>query len=281
MPKGLGVWFVTGAARGLGYAIASEVLRRGGSVVATAREPNALRATFSNFHDEQQRLLTIPLDLLSTTSVDEAIHSAIARFGRIDKLVNNAGYGLLGAIEEADEQETEAVFRVNVFGTLRMTRAALPHLRNVSGHVVNISSLGGFAASAGWGIYNATKFAVEGLSEALALEAGPLGVKVTIVEPGSFRTDFLSGNSMKRTRNIIDDYATTVGKTREVAQSRAGQQIGDPVLGAKVIVDAVCSDAPPLRLVLGADAIQRIEGKLAQVRNELDAWRAASTRTSF
>jgi short-subunit dehydrogenase len=274
------VWLITGAARGLGYELASEVLRRGGSVVAAGRDTDAIATAFREF-ETGPRLLIAHVDVTSPDSIEHVIRASIARFGRIDKLVNNAGYGLLGAIEEADDDEAEAVFDVNVFGTLRMTRAAMPKLREVSGHVVNISSLGGFAASAGWGIYNATKFAVEGLSEALALEVAPLGVKVTIVEPGSFRTGFLSSASMRNTRRTMAEYSTTAGKTRHMVEARAGQQIGDPVLGAKLILEAVCAVNPPLRLVLGADAIERVQQKLKQVSADLEAWRIPSINTAF
>ncbi|WP_414447003.1 SDR family NAD(P)-dependent oxidoreductase [Burkholderia sp. 22PA0099] len=281
MSKDLGVWFVTGSGRGLGLEIAKEVLQRGGCVVAAARNPDMVVEAFRQHPDYAGRLLPLQIDLSSESSVTLAIQTAIARFGRIDTLVNNAGYGLLGAIEEASDEEVEAIFHVNVFGTLRLTRAALPELRGHGGHVINVSSLGGFAASAGWGIYNATKFAVEGLSEALALEGAAMGVKVMIVEPGSFRTGFLSNGSMQSTRRVLAEYETSAGKTRSVAQQRAGNQAGDPAAAARLIVDATCSAAPPLRLVIGEDAIHRIEGKLRQVQADIDAWRQQSVQTAF
>jgi NAD(P)-dependent dehydrogenase (short-subunit alcohol dehydrogenase family) len=200
----------------------------------------------------------------------------------LDILVNNAGYGLLAAVEEAADDEVEAVFRVNVFGPHRLIRAALPVLRDSKlARVVNISSLGGFAASAGWGIYNATKFALEGLSEAVAIEGAPFGLRVIIVEPGAFRTEFLTDGSMRRARLTIDHYAATVGRTRTVAAQRNGQQRGDPVAAARVIVDAALSAEPPLRLVLGADAIERVETKLESVRRDVEAWRTRSIATGY
>jgi NAD(P)-dependent dehydrogenase (short-subunit alcohol dehydrogenase family) len=282
MTVSVGTWLITGAARGLGFEIAREVLRRGGRVAAAVRNPDtaidALKAAASGL----DRLFVILINLEDASSVSSAVERASAHFGGFDVLVNNAGYGLLGAVEEAADDEVEAIFRVNVFGPHRLIRAALPVLRNsAAARVVNISSLGGFAASAGWGIYNATKFALEGLSEALAIEGASFGLRVVIVEPGAFRTGFLTASSMRRARRMIDHYAATVGRTRTVAEQRNGQQRGDPAAAADVIVDAVVSAEPPLRLVLGADAIERVETKLESVRRDVEAWRAQSISTGY
>jgi NAD(P)-dependent dehydrogenase (short-subunit alcohol dehydrogenase family) len=282
MTVSVGTWLITGAARGLGFEMAREVLRRGGRVAAAVRNPDmaidALRGAASGL----DRLFVIPINLEDASSVNSAVERASAHFGGLDVLVNNAGYGLLGAVEEAADDEVEAVFRVNVFGPHRLIRAALPVLRkSAAARIVNISSLGGFAASAGWGIYNATKFALEGLSEALAIEGASFGLRVVIVEPGAFRTGFLTASSMRRARRMIDQYAATAGRTRTVAEQRNGQQRGDPVAAAGVIVNAVLLAEPPLRLVLGADAIERVETKLESVRRDVEAWRAQSTSTSY
>jgi NAD(P)-dependent dehydrogenase (short-subunit alcohol dehydrogenase family) len=218
------VWFITGASRGFGALIARDALQRGDRVVATARNPQAVHEQLG----DHPNLLAVRLDVTSEAEAAQAVEAAIARFSRIDVLVNNAGYGLLGAVEEASDSEVKAVFNTNVFGLLTVTRAVLPHMRKQrSGHVINMSSVAGYAAYQGWGVYGATKFAVEGLTEALAAELAPLGVRATVVEPGFFRTDFLNDNSLVSTKQQIADYAETVGVTRDRfrrCQSRAAGQ---------------------------------------------------------
>jgi NAD(P)-dependent dehydrogenase (short-subunit alcohol dehydrogenase family) len=200
--KKMRVWFITGASRGFGALIAEAALQAGDAVVATARDPNAVTARLGS----HERLLATRLDVTSEAEAHEAAGQAVKKFGRIDILVNNAGYGLLGAIEEASAAETSRLFGTNVFGVLGVTRAVLPHMRRQrSGHVINVSSVGGYTGYPGWGVYGATKFAVEGISEALAAEVAPLGIKVTVVEPGFFRTDFLDDNSLVRTALEIED----------------------------------------------------------------------------
>ncbi|MGE4574006.1 SDR family NAD(P)-dependent oxidoreductase [Parachlamydia sp.] len=217
-------------------------LERGDFVVATSRSPQKVAADFVEFSDH---LLAITLDLHDPDMVLRGVQSAITRFGRIDVLVNNAGYGLLGAVEEASDSEIRNVFEMNVFGLLRVTRAILPYMRKRrSGHIINLSSIGGLVGLAGWGIYNSTKFAIEGLSEALALEVAPLGIHVTIVEPGPFRTDFLGG-SLKSATNVLPDYEQTSGQTRSSAVERDGNQPGDPVIVAEAVVQVVNSENPP------------------------------------
>jgi short-subunit dehydrogenase len=221
------------------------------------------------------------MDLRDDSQIASVVQSATKRFGQIDVLINNAGHGLLGAIEEASNSEISKVFETNVFGLLRVTRAVLPHMRQRrSGHIVNLSSIGGLIGIPGWGIYNATKFAVEGISEALAQELAPLGIGVTIVEPGPFRTDFLGG-SLAMVESHLPDYDQTAGKTRTYQKENDGSQAGDPKKGAKAIVDAVTGDNPPLHLLLGALAYQRANEKLAALRAEFEKWRAVTLATDF
>jgi NAD(P)-dependent dehydrogenase (short-subunit alcohol dehydrogenase family) len=275
-------WFITGAARGLGYAIARHALDNGANVVAAARSLTQLEAAYSAAPDDLAPILPVALDVTDETQAAAAVEAAIARFGRIDVLVNNAGRGLLGAVEEASAAEVETVFATNVFGLLNVTRAVLPHMRaQRSGHIVNISSMGGFAQVPGWGVYGATKFAIEGLSEAMRAELAPVGVAVTVVEPGSFRTDFLDGSSLHITARQIPDYAATVGKVRQAAAANNHGQRNDPDKGAAAIYAVVSAPDPPSRFPVGPDAIAMVEGKLAHVREELDAWRALGSSTLF
>ena len=195
--------------------------------------------------------------------------------------MNNAGYGLLGAIEETSPEEVEAVFRANVFGLLAVTRAVLPVMRaQRSGRILNIGSVGGFAQVPGWGVYGATKFAVEGLTEALRAEVAPLGIQVVVVEPGSFRTGFLDNSSLHVARQVIEDYAATAGQVRARAADRSRTQANDPVKGAAAIVTIATTDDPPVRLPLGADSVAAIESKLRQVRDELDTWHELAVSTA-
>ncbi len=196
-------------------------------------------------------------------------------------LVNNAGYGLVGGVEEVSNAEARQIFETNFFGALEVMRAVLPIMRKQkSGHILNISSVGGFKSFAGFGLYNATKFALEGASEALALETKPLGIKVTIVEPGSFRTNW-AGASLKTAEQVISDYAESSGKTRSFIQEENGQQPGDPASAAKAMIQVVEASEPPLRLVLGADALGSIRDKMSSVAKELDNWESTTTGTAF
>jgi NAD(P)-dependent dehydrogenase (short-subunit alcohol dehydrogenase family) len=236
------VWFITGASRGFGLLIARQALARGDAVVATARNPRAVVAALG----QHPRLLALQLDVGDAAQAAAAAGQALQRFGRIDVLVNNAGYGLLGAVEEASPDEVRALFDTNVFGLHNVTRAVLPAMRKRrSGHVINISSVGGYAAYAGWGVYSATKFAVEALSEALQQELAPLGVKVTVVEPGFFRTDFLDASSLAATATRIEDYADTVGAMRTFAAGVNHQQPGDPAKLAAAMLTLADSAQPP------------------------------------
>lgn len=271
-------WFITGASRGLGARVAEAVLRAGDNVVATGRKADDVLTALG----ENDRLLPLSLDVADESQAKAAVAAAIERFGQIDVLVNNAGYGLLGSVEEATAQEIEDIYRVNVFGLMSVTRAVLPGMRRQrSGHILNLSSIGGFASAAGFGVYCSTKFAVEGLSEALAAELAPLGIKVTIVEPGYFRTDFLDPRSLSVSPNRIADYDGTAGTVREVARTLNHNQPGDPAKFGTAIVELVNAPNPPLRLAVGSDTYQGVGDKLTSVRGELDTWEALSKSTDF
>jgi NAD(P)-dependent dehydrogenase (short-subunit alcohol dehydrogenase family) len=273
------VWFITGASRGFGALITQEALNAGDAVVATARNPQGLQAKFGN----HSNLLAVALDVTDEASAHSAAEQAIKRFGRIDILLNNAGFGLLGAVEEATNEEIEKLYAANVFGLLKVTRAVLPHMRRQrSGHILNISSIGGYVSHAGWGVYCSTKFAVEGLTEALAAEVAPLGIKATVVEPGFFRTDFLDESSLSVSPSSIADYAETpVGAMRDFAASHNHQQPGDPARFAKAMITLAHSDNPPLRMPFGSDTVAAIEKKNASVAGELAAWRELAVSTDF
>ena len=271
-------WLITGASRGFGALIAKRALEVGDNVVATARNPQTIVDALGN----HPTLLALPLDVTNEPQAREAAAVAFKRFGRIDVLVNNAGFGLLGAVEEATNEEVERLYRANVFGLLNVTRAVLPQMRRQrSGHVLNLSSVGGYRAAVGFGVYSSTKFAVEGLSEALAGELKPLGINVTIVEPGYFRTDFLDSQSLMVSPNRIDDYTETAGATRERAKSVNHNQPGDPVKLAAAIVDLAGNPDAPLRMPFGSDTVAAIETKNALVASELSKWRAVSVSTDF
>jgi NAD(P)-dependent dehydrogenase (short-subunit alcohol dehydrogenase family) len=272
------VWFITGASTGFGRILAEQVLDKGDKVVATARKPEQIADLT---HDHPDTALILALDVTQDTAIEAAVDSTIKHFGRIDVLVNNAGYGLAGAIEEATEDEYMPVFETNVFGLISLTKAVLPHLRKQrSGHIVNLSSIGGLIGSPGWGYYNASKFAVEGFSEALAAELAPLGIHVTIVEPGPFRTDFL-GRSGVEAQQRMADYDQTAGRTRQYFHDQAGKQAGDPAKAAAAMITAVEAENPPKHLVLGKIAYTRMTQRLDQWKQELDAWRDVSLGADF
>jgi len=272
------VWMITGASQGFGLELVRAILQRGDAVVATSRNPEKVTEACK---DSPDQLLAVAMDLGNPAQIASVVQAAIARFGRIDVLVNNAGYGFIGAVEEASDEEITRVHETNVLGLLRVTRAVLPHFRERrSGHVVNLSSIGGLIGIPGFGIYNATKFAVEGLSEALAHEVSPLGIRVTIVEPGPFRTNFLSG-SLAVAAKTLADYDPTAGQTRAGAAQRNGNQPGDPVRAAEAIIAAVTSENPPLHLLLGQNAYQRATAKLDSLRQEFETWRTVTLGADF
>ena len=271
------VWMVTGASRGIGAEIAKAALAEGDKLIATARDARA----FDRFKGNDN-VIAVAIDVTDEAQVVAGVREGLSRFGRIDVLVNNAGFGLLGAIEETPAESVEHIYRTNVFGLLNVIRAVLPGMRRQrSGRIINLSSLGGFRASAGWGVYCSTKFAVEGITEALHDEVAPLGIHATVVEPGFFRTDFMDNRSLSKTAHQIDDYAATVGKTREMVVERNHQQPGDPAKLAQAIVKLANAADPPLRLPLGKDAVARIAEKIAFVEGETATWRSLSESTEF
>jgi len=275
----MSVWFITGASRGFGLQIAREALSRGDSVVATARNPQTV---IDALPDAGDRLVAVPLDVNDATEVSAAVDTAVERFGRIDVLVNNAGRGLLGAIEEVSDDEVRAVFDVNVFGLLSVTRAVLPQMRaQRSGLIINLSSVGGFVAWPGWGAYSATKFAVEAFSEAMTAELAPLGIRAVAVEPGPFRTDFLAAGSLEIAATQIEDYADSGGAARQWASDNNNAQEGDPLKAAKIIVDLADQDDLPERIQLGSSAFNDVAEKLARTARDQEAWREISLSTDF
>lgn len=271
-------WFITGASTGFGRLLAEEVLKAGGKVIATARDRDKVADLEAKY---SQTAKALALDVTDAGQVDSAVTQAFAQFGRVDVLVNNAGYGVAGAIEEVSDAEFMPMFETNVFGLLRVTRTFLPHLRKQrSGHILNLSSIGGLVAGPGIGFYNATKFAVEGISEALAAELAPLGIRVTIIEPGPFRTDFLGRSGVLAKTNIAD-YDGTAGNMRKYFAENDGKQKGDPVRAVQAMMQVVESSDPPLRLLLGASALQRLRAKLDNWREEISAWEQVTIGADF
>lgn len=271
-------WLITGCSSGLGKQLAQAVAARGDRLIATARSTDALHDLCVRYPETVRGLA---LDVTRPGNAAAAISLAESAFGGLDILVNNAGYGFIGAIEEAEPSEYRPLFEANVFGLIETTRAALPALRRREGScVVNLSSGAGIAGAAGYGFYNATKFAVEGLSEALAQELRPLGLKVIIVEPGPFRTDFL-GRSIATAARQIDAYAESSGKLRDYRQTNDGRQAGDPEKAVAVILRAVDALQPPLHLPLGPIAYGIAERKLDAFRADMAAWRDVAIATDF
>jgi NAD(P)-dependent dehydrogenase (short-subunit alcohol dehydrogenase family) len=271
-------WFITGASRGFGALVVERALAKGEAVAATARNPHTVIDRFG----AHPNLIPLALDVTNEEQAVAAAQAAVDRFGRIDVLLNNAGFGLMGAVEEASAAEIESVYRTNVFGLLTVTRAVLPHMRKArSGRILNISSIGGYRGAAGFGIYSSTKFAVEGLSEALHDELAPLGIHVTVVEPGYFRTDFLDASSLSVSSTIIADYAETAGRVRRIATDLNHAQPGDPQKLAAVLVDFADASKPPVRLPLGNDTVKAIQAKHASDAAILSEWRDVSVSTDF
>lgn len=271
-------WFITGASSGLGRALAEAILERGWRAAITSRNTEALAELASRHGD---RALVLQLDVTDKASIDQAVAAAQRHFGAIDVLVNNAGYGYLAAIEEGDDREIRDQFETNVFGLIAVTKRVLPGMRaQRHGHIFNISSLGGLIAFAATGYYHATKFAVEALSESLSHEVAPLGIKLTIVEPGAFRTDW-AGRSMIESGTMIDDYAETAGKRRQATRAVSGNQPGDPDRAAAAMITAYEAEEPPLRLLLGAPALKIARERLDTLRANFDAWAETTLSADF
>lgn len=274
-------WFITGASKGFGLELVGQLLQQGHRVAATSRDVADLRRAVGI---ESAEFLPMAVDLTTETSVSEAIEATIEQFGRIDVVVNNAGYGQLGSLEELSDNEARANFDVNVFGTLNVIRQVMPQLRKQQdGHILNVSSIGGIVGGfPGWGIYCATKFAVEGLSEALAAEVAPFGVKVTVVAPGYFRTNFLKSGSIQLAQDKLAAY--TLVRESEVYHDqlqRSNAQPGDPAKAAAALIRIAAEPNPPLHLLLGQDAYAMAEAKIKALQNDTTRWKALSLSTDF
>jgi len=281
MPQASGsspVWFITGCSTGLGRALAEAVLQHGHRAVVTARNPAQIKHIGARF---AKTALVAQLDVSNFSQIRLAVSAAEKAFGRIDILVNNAGYGYLAAVEEGEEQKVRDMFETNFSGLAALIRRVLPGMRERRrGHVINISSVGGLIGNPGGGYYNASKFAVEGLSEALAKEVEPLGIRVTVVEPGPFRTDW-AGRSLKQVQKPIEAYASTAGARRAQISGYSGRQPGDPTRAAAAIIRIVESQSPPQNLVLGKDGLKRVREKLDKFSANLKQWESVSAGADF
>ncbi|MGX7001911.1 oxidoreductase [Caballeronia sp. KNU42] len=272
------VWLITGCSTGFGRELAKLVLERGWRAVVTARDPSKLADLAEGYGE---RALVLQLDVTERKQIADVVAKSQKHFGRIDALVNNAGYGYLAAIEEGEDDAVRAMFETNVFGLVDMTKAVLPIMRaQKNGLIVNISSIGGITSFAATGYYHGTKYAVEGISESLAIEVKPLGIDVLVVEPGPFRTNW-AGPSIKQSATRIDDYAGTAGERRKQTEARSGNQAGDPVRAAQAIIDAALSDTPPLRLLLGKAALELARKKVTSLTNDFDAWEKTTIGADF
>ncbi|UXJ50236.1 oxidoreductase [Pseudomonas citronellolis] len=279
MSKQSRTWLITGVSSGLGRALAEAVLGQGESVIGTLRKAEQL-AEFEAL--APGRAFGCLLDVTDKASVHEVVTRAIEAAGGIDVVVNNAGYGLAGAAEEVSDAEARQQMETNFFGLVAVTQAALPFMRaQKRGHFINISSVAGFMGVVGMPIYSASKFAVEGFSESLAAETAHLGINVTIVEPGAFRTNWSSSAAIVRSARVIEDYAATAGMVRSGLEHMNGHQENDPAKGALAIITIVNAENPPLRLPLGADAVGYLRNKLASMSTELEIWEAVASNTRF
>jgi NAD(P)-dependent dehydrogenase (short-subunit alcohol dehydrogenase family) len=272
------VWFITGCSTGFGRYLAIEALEKGYKVVVTARNTNDVQDIVAPY---PETAIVVKLDVTDAATIKSSVAAAIEKFGQIDVLVNNAGIGYFGAIEESEESEVRRMFEINVFGLAHMTQAVLPIMRKQrSGHILNIASIGGLRSFPGVGFYNATKYAVDGLSEALSKEVAPLGIKVTIVAPSGFRTDW-AGRSANDSKIVIEDYASTAGKNKGDIRGYSGNQPGDPVRAAKAMIQIVETENPPMRLLLGAAALKGARLKLEELKQDFDTWAAVSEGADF
>jgi NAD(P)-dependent dehydrogenase (short-subunit alcohol dehydrogenase family) len=274
------VWFITGASKGFGLELVKQLRQQGHLVAATSRNVAELRQAAGPAAAD---FLPLAVELANEASVGEAIAATVAQFGRLDVVANNAGYGQLGSLEELSDAEARANFEVNVFGTLNVVRQALPQLRRQqSGHILNFSSIAGIMGNfPGWGIYCATKFAVEGLSESLAAEVAPFGVKVTLVEPGYFRTNFLESGSLRTPKKQLDAY-TLVRESEAVhLQQIKGSQPGDPVKAVAAIIAVAAAPNPPLHLLLGQDAYDMAQLKIKTLQDDMAQWQHVTVATGF
>lgn len=272
------VWFITGCSTGIGRELARQTLERGYQTVVTARCPEQVHDIVEGY---DQNALVLSLDVTNGVQIAEAVRAAEERFGQIDVIVNNAGVGYFGAIEESDEKELRQMFEINFWGLSSMTRAALPKMRSRrTGTIVNISSIAGLVALPAIGYYSATKFAVEALSESLAQEVSPLGIRVILIEPGPFRTDW-AGRSASERSTSITDYAETSGKWHAMLRDGAGKEPGDPVRAATAIIETVEAENPPLRLLLGKPALSWAQDKIGELQKGFDGWAKVTVGADF
>ena len=272
------VWFITGCSTGFGRELAKLILSRGWKAVITARNVDQIKDMAEGY---ENTALVLPLDVNKKNQVSSAVAKAEKTFGKIDVLVNNAGYGYFSSIEEGEDEKIRAQFETNVFGLVNMIQAVLPGMRrHRRGHIINFSSIGGLVGFAATGFYHATKFAVEGLSESLSKEVEPLGIKVLLIEPGPFRTDW-AGRSTSRTPVGISDYEGTVGKRMETSQEGSGKQVGDPVRGCEAIIEAVESETHHLRLLLGKMAYNFAVEKADSLKENFTAWKELSLGADY
>ena len=272
------VWFITGCSTGFGRELATLALQQGNKVVVTSRNTSDIKDIVDAY---PQTSISVELDVTDKTAIKASVQQAMQAFGRIDVLVNNAGIGYFGAVEESEDEEVRRMFDINVFGLADMTKEVLPIMRKQqSGHIVNIASIGGLVSFPAVGFYNATKYAVDGLSESLSKETAHLGIKVTIVAPSGFRTDW-AGRSANNSNIVIEDYAPTAGKNKNDIRGYSGNQPGDPVRAAQAIISAVDSQNPPLRLLLGAAALKGARNKLVQLQKDFDTWEETTIGADF
>ena len=271
------VWFISGCSTGFGRELAQQTIARGFNVVVTARDP----AKVADLVEGHDNALALALDVTQQASIDKAVSAALEKFGTVDVLVNNAGYGYQSSVEEGEEQAIRDQFDANVFGLFALTRAVLPAMRKArSGHVINITSVAGFIGFASSGYYSASKHAVEGWSDSLAQEAGPLGINVTCIEPGPFRTDW-AGRSLHQTPSKLPDYAETAAARMKSTSEYSGTQKGDPARAAKAMIAITEHDNPPRHLVLGAWGYEAVTEKLKERLAQIEAWKQTSVETDF
>ena len=273
------VWFITGASRGIGAEIAKAALASGDRVVATGRNRAQIEKAFAG---NGASVLALELDVTDAAQAHRAVDATLAKFGRIDVLVNNAGYGQLGAFEENETGDIERQYATNVFGLFHVTRAVLPVMRRQrGGRIFNLSSMAGVLGFASASIYCSTKFAIEGFSESLAMEVAQFGIKITIVEPGFFRTDFLDTSSIHWGAKVVDDYVPSSTEVKATFGTYHRNQAGDPVKLGLAVVQLANVENPPLRYAAGSDSAGGISEKLTSQQNEIDRWRALSVSTDF
>jgi NAD(P)-dependent dehydrogenase (short-subunit alcohol dehydrogenase family) len=272
------VWLITGCSTGFGRELAKHVLASGYKVAVASRNTDDIKDIVAEYPETS---IAVKLDVTKPDEVKSSVAQTIAKFGQIDVLVNNAGIGYFAAVEESEEDEYRRMFEINFFGLVAMTNTVLPHMRaKHTGHIVNVASIGGLVGFPGVGLYNATKFAVDGLSDALAKETKHLGIHVTVVCPSGFRTDW-AGRSANNSKIVIDDYNPSAGVNKDTIRGYSGSQPGDPVRAAKAILKAVESENPPLHLLLGAAALKGARNKLEVLKKDYDAWEETTVGADF